>query len=230
MDAAPRHGGGVTTVPPRQRRALIVWGGWEGHEPKACAELIAGLLREQDFATDVTNDFAAFGDPAVAGLDLVVPVITRARIERAPLAELIAAVRSGVGLGGCHGGLAGSFREEVEFHFMCGAQWVAHPGDFITFRVDIARPDDPIMAGLDSFEYRSEQYYLHVDPAIEVLATTTFSGQHAAWTAGVVMPVVYKRRYGEGRVFYSALGHNAREFDHPGMRTILQRGLAWAAR
>ena len=58
------------------------------------------------------------------------------------------------------------------------------------------------MQGITDFDYPSEQYYMHVDPANEVLATTTFSGEHAPWIEGVVMPVVWKRRYGEGRVFY----------------------------
>jgi hypothetical protein len=222
-------GGGVMAEPRATRRALVVWGGWEGHEPQACAAIVADMLRDSDFAVEVTNDLQAFADPSVKELSLVVPVITRAKLERAPLSNLVAAVQSGVGLAGCHGGLAASFREEVEFHFMCGAQWVAHPGGVIPFRVDIAKPEDPIMAGLPGFDYVSEQYYLHVDPAIEVLATTTFSGEHAPWTKDVVMPVVYKKRFGRGRVFYSALGHAAQEFAHPAMRTILRRGLLWAA-
>lgn len=213
------------------REALIVWGGWPGHEPEACATIIAGMLRDDGMSVQVTDDFAAFGDPSLQRMSLVVPVITRAKIAREPLDNLIAAVKSGVGLAGCHGGLAGSFREEVDFHFMCGCQWVAHPGGMIDFRVDVTRPDDPIMVGIDSFDYASEQYYLHYDPAIEILATTTFSGGHGApWTKGVVMPVAYKRRFGEGRIFYSALGHSAREFDHASMRMILRRGLQWAAR
>ena len=83
---------------------------------------------------------------------------------------------------------------------------------------------------MGDFDYHSEQYYLHVDPGIEVLATTTFDGTHAPWTKGTVMPVVWKHRYGAGRVFYSALGHNAAELDHPQAQTILRRGLSWAAR
>ena len=100
----------------------------------------------------------------------------------------------------------------------------------IKFDPDVIKPDDPVMAGIDSFEYRSEQYYMHVDPAIDVLATTTFSGDHASWIDGVVMPVVWKRRHGKGRVFYSSLGHVASEFDVSEMRTIVKRGLLWAAR
>jgi type 1 glutamine amidotransferase len=107
---------------------------------------------------------------------------------------------------------------------------VAHPGNIIDYRVDVTRPDDPIMQGIKSFDYTSEQYYMHMDPSVEVLATTTFSGEHAAWTKDVVMPVVWKRRYGEGRVFHSTLGHRASEFEVPEMATILRRGINWAAR
>ena len=85
-------------------------------------------------------------------------------------------------------------------------------------------------AGLSDFDYRSEQYYMHVDPSNEVLATTTFSGDHAEWIAGVVMPVAWKRRHGLGRVFYSSLGHVSAEFQVPQMRTIFERGMLWAAR
>ncbi|NJO37463.1 MAG: hypothetical protein HC871_07400, partial [Rhizobiales bacterium] len=141
-----------------------------------------------------------------------------------------AAVRGGVGLAGYHGGMGDAFRNEPGYQFMCGGQWVAHPGNIIDYRVDITRPDDPIMAGLTDFAYRSEQYYMHVDPANEVLATTTFTGEHAPWIDGVVMPVVWKRRHGDGRVFYSSLGHVASEFEIPEMATIVRRGMLWATR
>ena len=97
-------------------------------------------------------------------------------------------------------------------------------------REQVTRPDDPVMAGLHAFDYRSEQYYMHVDPSNEVLATTTFSGEHAPWTQGVVMPVAWKRRHGQGRVFYSALGHVSAEFQVPEMATLFERGMLWAAR
>jgi type 1 glutamine amidotransferase len=113
---------------------------------------------------------------------------------------------------------------------MCGGQWVAHPGNIIDYRVNITRPDDLIVQGIQDFEYHSEQYYMHVDPSNEVLATTTFSGEYAPWIEGVVMPVVWKRYHGQGRVFYSSLGHVAKEFEVPQMRTIFRRGMLWAAR
>ena len=123
-----------------------------------------------------------------------------------------------------------SFRKETEYQFMTGGQWVAHPGNIIDYRVNVTKPNDNVMQGVGDFDYHSEQYYMHVDPAVEVLATTTFDGAHCAWAKGVVMPVVWKKVYGTGRVLYSSLGHTADEFASPQMRTIVDRGLLWAAR
>jgi len=212
------------------RKALIVWGGWDGHEPEQCADIIAGWLRQDGFEVSLENTTQAFADPAIRDLSLIVPIYTMSTIEKDEAANLVAAVQGGVGLAGHHGGMADAFRQCVEYQFMVGGQWVAHPGNIIDYRVDVVRPDDPVMQGIASFPYRSEQYYMHVDPSNEVLATTTFSGEHAYWIDGVTMPVVWKRRHGEGRVFYSSLGHQAREFEVPEMRTMLRRGMNWAAR
>ena len=126
--------------------------------------------------------------------------------------------------------MSDAFRESVEYQFMVGGQWVAHPGNIIDYTVDVTKPEDPIMEGIKSFPYTSEQYYMHVDPSNEVLATTTFTGEHASWIDGVVMPVVWKRRHGAGKVFHSTLGHQAKEFENPNMATIMRRGMNWAAR
>lgn len=209
--------------------ALIVWGGWSGHEPEQCAAIVADMLKEEGFTVSIATSTRAFADPGLADLSLIVPIYTMSKIEKDEVANLSQAVRGGVGLAGFHGGMGDAFREAVEYQFMCGGQWVAHPGNIIDYRVNVTRPDDPIMQGIDDFDYHSEQYYMHVDPSNEVLATTTFSGEHAPWIEGVVMPIVWKRRHGEGRVFYSSLGHVAKEFDVPQMRTILRRGMVWAA-
>jgi type 1 glutamine amidotransferase len=212
------------------REAMIVWGGWMGHEPDQGAKIVSDMLTEHGFKVRVETSTKAFADPAIAHLSLIVPIITMAKIEKDELANLTGAVREGVGLAGFHGGMCDAFREAVDYQFMTGGQWVAHPGNVIDFRVHIATPDDPVMKGIGDFDYRSEQYYMHVDPSNEVLATTTFTGEHAPWIDGVVMPVAWKRRHGKGRVFYSALGHVASEFQVPQMRTILERGMLWAAR
>jgi type 1 glutamine amidotransferase len=212
------------------REALIVWGGWSGHEPEQCATIIRDMLEEDGFKVYVENTTEAFADPSIKDLSLIVPIFTMSKIEQEELSMLNDAVRGGAGLAGYHGGMGDAFRDAVDYQFMVGGQWVAHPGNIIDYRVDITRTDDPVMEGIESFAYRSEQYYMHVDPSNEVLATTTFNGDHAYWIDGVTMPVVWKRKYGEGRVFYSSLGHVSAEFQVPEMRTILRRGMNWAAR
>ena len=212
------------------REALIVWGGWSGHEPEQCARIIQGWLEEDGFKVYVEDTTEAFADPAIKDLSLIVPIVTMSKIEKEEVANLTAAVEGGVGLAGYHGGMADAFRDAVDYQFMVGGQWVAHPGNIIDYRVDITRPDDAVMEGVESFPYRSEQYYMHVDPSNEVLATTTFTGEHASWINGVTMPVVWKRKHGAGRVFYSSLGHVSSEFAVPQMATILRRGMNWAAR
>lgn len=209
---------------------MIVWGGWSGHEPDQGAKIVSDMLAAHGFEVRVETSTKAFADPAIADLSLIVPIITMAKIEKDELANLTGAVREGVGLAGFHGGMCDAFREAVDYQFMTGGQWVAHPGNVIDFRVNIVKPDDPVTKGIGDFDYHSEQYYMHVDPSNEVLATTTFTGEHAPWIDGVVMPVAWKRRHGKGRVFYSALGHVAKEFEVPQMRTILERGMLWAAR
>ena len=212
------------------REALIVWGGWEGHDPEECAQIYRRWLHEDGFSVRIEHDTKAFADPDIMELSLIVPIFTMSKIEKDEAVNLAKAVESGVGLAGHHGGMTDAFRDSVEYHFVTGGQWVAHPGNIIDYRVNITKPDDPIMHGISDFDYTSEQYYLHYDPSNEILATTTFSGEHAYWIDGVVMPVAWKRHYGQGRVFYCALGHKAEEFDVPEMATMIRRGMNWAAR
>ena len=212
------------------REAMIVYGGWPGHDPDLCASMIRGWLKAEGFEVRLETTTEAFLDPALKNLSLIIPIYTMSKIEKPEALALCDAVKSGVGLAGHHGGMCDAFRDNVDYQFMCGGQWVAHPGNIIDYKVDVTRPDDSVMAGIDSFEYRSEQYYMHVDPAIEVLATTTFNADHAPWVDGVVMPVVWKKRFGQGRVFYSSLGHRAYELDIPEVRTLMTRGMLWAAR
>lgn len=212
------------------KSALIFWGGWEGHEPEACSLAVEEMLTAEGFQVRREQGTGVLASDDLTRYDLIVPLTTQVQVGKEELGKLIAAVEAGTGLGGFHGGMADAFRMEPAYQFMVGGQWVAHPGNIIDYRVDIVKPDDPITAGIGDFDYRSEQYFMHVDPGIEILATTTFSGEHAPWTKDTVMPVVWKHRYGAAKIFYSALGHVASEFEVPQMREILRRGLIWATR
>jgi len=214
-----------------RKKVLMVWGGWEGHQPKQTVDIFAPWLTAQGFDVEVANTLDVYLDAQkLKGLSLIVQAVTMGQITPQQERGLLDAVRGGVGLAGWHGGLADSFRASPEYEFMVGGSWAAHPGNIIEYAVDIAGRPDPITKGLSGFRIRSEQYYMLIDPAVEVLATTTFSAKPLPALDGVVMPVVWRKLYGKGRVFNCTLGHTAADFDVPEARELVKRGLLWAAR
>ena len=213
-----------------KKKALMVWGGWLGHEPQQCTAVFAPYLESQGYDVTISDTLDSYlNKELMMSLDLIVPVWTQDTITNEQEKGLLDAVMSGIGIAGWHGGMGDSFRNNVNYQFMVGGQWVAHPGGVIDYEVNITRHDDPIVAGLDDFAMHSEQYYMHTDPANETLATTTFNGDHAYWIDGTVMPVVWKRTYGKARVFYTSLGHVAKDFDVPEALEIVKRGMLWAS-
>jgi type 1 glutamine amidotransferase len=213
------------------KKALIFYGGWEGHEPEKTSMRFAAILRGHGYEVDLEQTLDVFTDvERTARYDLIVPMYTQSEITNEQEKGLLDAVKAGAGLAGWHGGMGDAFRKNTEYQFACGGQWVAHPGNIIDYTVNITNHDDPITAGLSDFQMHSEQYFLHVDPSNEVLVTTTFTGEHASWIAGTVMPVVWKRKYGDGKVFYCSLGHVDADFEVPEAQTLVERGLIWATR
>lgn len=206
-------------------------GGWEGHQPERTTARFAAALGRRGFEVDVREDLGALEEPALLGqADLIVMNWTMGTLSPDQSRCLRAAVEAGAGLGGWHGGLADAFRADTAYQFMVGGQFVAHPGDRVTYTV-VPEPGHPLAEGLPEFELTSEQYYLHVDPNNEVIATTTFAGEGAPWVAGHRMPVAWTRQHGQGRVFYCSVGHDDATFDAcPAARDLVERGLAWAAR
>jgi type 1 glutamine amidotransferase len=211
-------------------RALMVRGGWTGHEPVQTSDRFAVFLRNAGFDVVVSDSLDAYADASLMdSLQLIVQNWTMGELNKEQWNGLDGAVRRGVGLAGWHGGLCDSFRGHIGYQWMTGGQFLGHPGNQIEFEVHLSDWDDGITEGLADFRITSEQYYLLVDPSNLVLATTTFDGVHDPLRKGTVMPVVWKRKWGQGRVFYSALGHVDRDFAVPEARIILERGLLWAA-
>ena len=212
-----------------KRRILVVYGGWEGHQPKECASIFIDWLKGLGQDVIVSESLDVYTDKdLMKSLDLIIQIWTMGQITTEQEKGLLEAVKNGTGLAGWHGGLGDSFRQNTEYQFMVGGQWVAHPGGVIDYEVDIYDKNDPVTAGLPSFKMHSEQYYMHVDPNVKVLATTTFIGKQASWINGCVVPVVWKKYYGKGRVFYSSLGHQAVDFKVPQALEIMKRGILWA--
>ena len=217
------------------RQALIVQGGWEGHEPVQVADIFARVLREEGFAVRISDTLDSLLDTEyLQSLHLLVPEWTMGKITREQCAGASQAVASGVGLAGCHGGMCDSFREDVTWQFMTGGQWVAHPGnDGTPYQVNIRAVSNPITEGLRDFAVRSEQYYVHVDPAVEVLATTLFPNPtvrgYSMTNPLTAVPVVWTKFWGHGRVFYNSLGHHADIFNQYEPLELMRRGFLWAA-
>jgi hypothetical protein len=217
--------------PAAKKRVLIVWGGWPGHQPKETVDIFAPWLAQQGFDVEISNSLDSYLDAEkLKGLSLIVQAVTMGAITPEQEKGLRDAVRGGVGLAGWHGGLADSFRANPEYELMVGGSWAAHPGNIIDYTVNITKREDPIMKGLSDFKMRSEQYYMLIDPGVEVLATTAFSGETMPAIKGVVMPVVWRKLYGQGRVFNSTLGHVASDFNVEEAKEIMKRGMLWAAR
>ena len=218
-----------------KRKAMILSGGWDGHEPKLISERFKKFLVSKDFDVVIEENLKALEDLSrLKELDLLIPIWTMCREDLPkPFFENVSeAVGSGVGLAGNHGGMCDAFRNNVLWQFITGANWVAHPGgDGTKQRINIISKSNPLTEGIKDFELSSEQYYLHTDAANEVLATTRFptvKWYHSA-NGEVDVPQVWTRRWGHGRVFYNALGHHDDVFNIPEAWELMARGLLWAA-
>lgn len=218
-----------------KRKALIVHGGWIGHEPVEVAEVFNNILVNEGFETEVSDTLESFSDPEkLKQLHLIVPIWTMGEISETYAVNVAIAVESGVGMAGCHGGMCDAFRNNTTWQFLTGSQWVAHPGnDGVEYTVNIKKnSSSPIIEGIDDFTVKNEQYYIHIDPAVNVLATTRFpvvDGPHAA--NGIVdVPVAYTKLWGKGRVFYNSLGHHADVFNIPEAWKLMRNGFLWAAK
>lgn len=237
-------------MPPRDRHALIVRGGWDGHQPVETTDSVVPFLEQQGFAVQIESSPAVYADrPTMQRTDLIVQVMTMSTIEADEVAGLRAAVAAGTGMAGWHGGIVDAFRASSDYLQLVGAQFAAHPAampgaepaaepdaapDYaLHYRVEptAAAADHPIMRGIDAFELETEQYWLLHDDQLDVLATTTLPARPGdPWHAPIVSPVVFTRRWGAGRIFVTTAGHDLAVVSHPSVRQTIERGMLWASR
>ena len=215
------------------KNALIFQGGWDGHEPELTSKRFANILEKEGYSVEIYDTLECLRDAdSLCKLDLIIPCWTGGEIDHDLVSNVSKAVSSGVGLAGVHGGMCDSFRFNTEWQFMTGGQWVSHPGgDGIDYTVNIRRGSSPLVEGIEDFHVCSEHYYLHIDPAIEVLATTRFPlvNYYHASNKPIDMPVVWTKYWGHGRVFYCSLGHHDDVFDNsPSAQELFRRGMIWA--
>ncbi|MDH4057913.1 MAG: ThuA domain-containing protein [Cyclobacteriaceae bacterium] len=213
------------------RKILFVYGGWDGHEPEKFRDYLTPWLKEQGAEVILSPNLDPYVDEnLMSTIDLFIQIYTIMEITVEQEKGLLTAIKNGAGMAGWHGGMADAFRKNPEYQYMVGGQWVAHPGGVIDYSIKILDTGDAITEGQRDFKITTEQYYMHVDPNVNVLATTQFNGTHDAWIEGCTMPVIWKKMYGKGRIFYTALGHNLQHvLDAKEGMTIIKRGMQWAS-
>ena len=215
------------------RKALITWGGWEGHAPDQIADLIRGILEDDGMEVEVHDNLDCLNDAEhLKSLDLFVPCISMGKIENEQAENISEAAARGTGIAGIHGGMCDAFRDNPLWQFMTGGNWVAHPGgDGVDYSIKIVDKESPLTADIPDFTVSSEQYYLHVDPAVHVLATTefpVFNWYHSP-NGTVQMPAAWTKRWGIGRVYYNSLGHQPEVVNQGPALEMIKRGLIWAS-
>lgn len=228
------------------RRALMVRGGWDGHEPEKTTEFFAPFLRNNGFEVRLEDSPAIYTDSSyMDSVDLIVQINTMSTIEKEEFAGLEHAILGGTGFAGWHGGIADAYRNNADYLHMVGGQFAHHAGkdpaertgeqsdNYIPYTVHITElgRTHPITAGIADFELVTEQYWVLSDEYNDVLATTTQEVRPwDAWHRPVTAPAVWVREWGKGRIFVSAPGHKLEIVQERNVRTIIERGLLWAAR
>ena len=222
----------------KDKNIIYVYGGWKGHKPTESVDLMVPKLRAEGANVKVFDTLSVYTDEKLmAETDLIIQVWTMGKLTKEQFRGLEKAVMNGTGLSGWHGGMGDAFRDNLRYQFMVGGQFVSHPGGNIDHSIRIIDQTDPITKGLKDFELKkTEQYYMLIDPNIKVLAISEFDresyqnpGKPENKVTGSTMPVVWKKHYGKGRIFYSSIGHKLSDFDVPEVMTMQMRGFRWAA-
>ncbi len=230
-----------------QRQALVVRGGWFGHQPVEATELFIPFLKDNGFTVRVEDSPEPYAEGGyMARVDLIVQCMTMSTIEKPQLAGLIAAVEGGAGFAGWHGGIADSYRSSSDYLQLVGGQFATHAArcgpaertgeqsdNYVrhTIEMTAAGREHEITAGIGDFELETEQYWVLTDDYNDVLATTTTATRPwGAWHRPITAPAVWTRQWGDGRIFVATPGHRVEILEDPNVRTIVERGLLWAAR
>ncbi|MBI4944410.1 MAG: ThuA domain-containing protein [Actinobacteria bacterium] len=229
-----------------ERTALVVRGGWFGHQPVEATGMFLPFLEARGFRVDVHDSPAPYADAGyMAGVDLVVQCMTMSTIEPDELAGLRSAVAAGTGMAGWHGGIADSYRNSSDYQQLIGGLFACHPGkapeectgeqsdNYVPYRVNMlpAAAGHPITRGIEDFDLVTEQYWVLADAYVDVLATTTQAVRPwDEWDRPITSPAVWTRRWGSGRLFVCTPGHRVEVLENPSVRTLVERGMLWAAR
>ncbi|MDQ0680675.1 type 1 glutamine amidotransferase [Arthrobacter pascens] len=229
-----------------RKTALVVRGGWDGHQPVEATDRFIPFLKDNGYGVRVEESPKIYADADyMTGVDLIMQCMTMSTIERDEFEGLRTAVENGTGLAGWHGGIADSYRNTSDYLHLIGGQFACHPGkhpdecaggqsdNYVPYTVNMlpAAAEHPITRGISDFDLVTEQYWVLSDNYIDVLATTTQKVRPwDPWNREVTSPAVWTRQWGQGRIFVCTPGHNVKVLEDTNVSTMIERGLLWASR
>lgn len=228
------------------KQALVVRGGWDGHQPIETTDIFIPFLEQNGFKVRIEDSPAIYADAEfMACVDLIQQTNTMNTIEKEEFAGLQAAIVNGTGFGGWHGGIVDSYRNSSDYLQMLGGQFASHPGklpeeridgqsdNFVPFTVNMTDlgKAHPITSDLSDFDLVTEQYWILHDDYNDVLATTTQKVRSGdPWSREITSPAIWTRNWGKGKIFVTTCGHNLEVVLDKNVRTVIERGLLWASR
>jgi len=116
------------------------------------------------------------------------------------------------------------FRNSPEYVALVGGQFQRHGGE--VFGTEIALPEHPVMAGFGGFRSWDETYIHTLENEDREILEYRRQGDQAPGRERE--PYTWVRSFGQGRVFYTAWGHDQRTWGNPGFINLVERGIRWA--
>ncbi len=189
------------------------------HQPEDRAAQLMPVLENRGIEVTYTEDLDALNPENLAKYDALIVYANIDEIGQAQEKALLDYVAGGGGFVPIHCA-SFCFRNSPEYVALVGAQFLKHgTGEFDVTVVD---PDHPTMQGLEPF-HTWDETYVHTkgNEDRHILQVRPEGDGAEPWT--------WVRQQGKGRVFYTAYGHDARTFGHPGFHDLVERGIRWAA-
>ena len=201
------------------RLRLLFLGDQGHHRPAERFRQLAPVLKKRGIDLVYTEDLADLNARTLAGYDGLIVYANQTRITPPQEKALLDYVASGKGFVPLHCA-SFCFLNSPKYIALVGAQFRSHGTG--VFRTKRARVEHPILKGYSSFTSWDETYlhHKHNDRDRVVLEYRAEGKLEEPWT--------WVRTHGKGRVFYTAWGHDARTWGHPGFRNLVERGIRWA--
>ncbi len=214
--------GASFAVPVRSQEHIdVLFLGDNGHhQPLARFKQLRPVLESRGISLTYTDDVAQLRTETLANYDAVVLYANIDTIAPEQADALLAYVAEGGGFVPLHCA-SFCFRNDDRVVALIGAQFLRHGTG--VFRTRIELPEHPVMAGFGGFESWDETYvhHLHAEEGRTVLESRVDDEGAEPWT--------WVKEYGQGRVFYTAWGHDERTWKQPGFTNLVERGIRWAA-